>query len=68
MKNDISAHVKANKNNKKLKIWWLYLTNFEKMYVQNFKYNIKEACIFRLILVSILSISIFFVESRGMVA
>ena len=26
----ISADIKANKNNNKLKIWWLYLTNFYK--------------------------------------
>ena len=25
-----SVDVKANKNNKKSKIWWLYLTNFIK--------------------------------------
>ena len=30
----ISADVKANKNNKKQKIWWLYLINFCKTYLQ----------------------------------
>ena len=33
--------VKANKNNKKKKIWWLYLTNFYKKYLQNLKYGVK---------------------------
>ena len=55
----ISAAVKANKNNKKQKIWQLYyLTNFYKVYVQNLKYNIKGACIFHFIFVGILSILI----------
>ena len=54
----ISADVKANKNNKKYKIWWLYLTNFYKMCHQNMKYNIKGVCIFHLILVNILSMLI----------
>ena len=62
MKNDISADEEANKNNKK---WWLYLTNFYKMYVQNLKYNIKGACIFYLILVDILFILILSVKNRG---
>ena len=31
----ISADVKANKNNKKQKIWGVYLTSFYKMYVQS---------------------------------
>ena len=35
----ISADVKANQNNKKQKIWWLYLTNFFKMYLQNLNYK-----------------------------
>ena len=29
----LSPNVKANKNNKKWKIWWLYLTNFYKTYI-----------------------------------
>ena len=62
MKNDISADEEANKNNQK---WWLYLTNFYKMYVQNLKYNIKGACIFYLILVDILFILILSVKNRG---
>ena len=62
MKNDISADEEANKNNKK---WWLYLTNFYKMCVQNLKYNIKGACIFYLILVDILFILILSVKNRG---
>ena len=62
MKNDISADVEANKNSKK---WWLYLTNFYKMYVQNLKYNIKGACIFHLILAGILSILILSVKNKG---
>ena len=33
----ISTDVKANKNNKKYKVCWLYLTNFFKMYLQNLK-------------------------------
>ena len=53
VKNDISADIKASKNNKKQKTWWLYLTNFYKMYVQNLKSNIKGACILHLILVGI---------------
>ena len=43
----------------------LYLTSFYKMYVQNLKYNIKEACMFHLILVGILSILILSVKNRG---
>ena len=46
---------------RKEKLWWkslsykgLYLTSFYKMYIQNFKYNIKGACIFLLILVDTL--------------
>ena len=38
----IPADVKDNKNKKKLKIWWLYLTNFYKKYLQNLKYNVKS--------------------------
>ena len=38
----IPADVKDNKNKKKLKIWWLYLTNFYKKYLQNLKYNVKR--------------------------
>ena len=34
----------------------VYLTNFFKKYLQNLKYNVKRACVFRLILVGILSI------------
>ena len=29
----ISADVKPNQNNKKEKVWWLYLTNFYKKYL-----------------------------------
>ena len=36
----ISADAKANKN-KQYKIWWLYLTNIYKKYLQNLKYNKK---------------------------
>ena len=35
------------------------------MFNQNMKYNIKEACIFHLILVGILSILILSVKNRG---
>ena len=61
----ISADVKANKNNNKQKIWWLYLTNFYKRYLQNLKYNVKRVCILRLILFGILSILILSVKYRG---
>ena len=53
----ISADVKTNKNNKKKKIWWLYLTHFYKTYLQNLKQ----------ILVGILSILILSVKNRGKV-
>ena len=43
----------------------LYLTSFYKMYVQKLKYNIKEACMFFLILVGILSILILSIKNRG---
>ena len=38
----ISADVKANKNNKKQKIWGLYLTIFYKKYLQNLKWTIPQ--------------------------
>ena len=38
----IPADVKDNKNKKRLKIWWLYITNFYKKYLQNLKYNVKS--------------------------
>ena len=38
----ISANVKDNKTTKNKKIWWLYLTNFYKKYLQNLKYNVKN--------------------------
>ena len=63
----ISADAKANKNNNKQKIWWLYLTNFYKRYLQNLKYNVKRVCILRLILFGILSILILSVKYRGWV-
>ena len=49
---------------KKEKIWWLYLRNFYKRYLQNLKYNVKRARIFQLILVGILSILILSVKNR----
>ena len=58
--------VKANKNNKKWNILWLYLTNFYKKYLQNLKYNAKKACIFHLILVCVLSILILSIKNRGL--
>ena len=69
----ISADVKANKNNKKIKdlalsykilkdvkIW-----NTSLKYLQNLKYNMKGASIFHLILVGILSVLILSVKSMG---
>ena len=62
----IPADVKANKNKKKYKIWWLlYLTNFHKKYLQNLKYNVEKAFIFHLILVGVLSILILSIKNRG---
>ena len=61
----ISANVKPNKNNKKWKIWWLYLTHFYKKHLQNLKYNVKRAYIFHLNLVGILSILILSIKNMG---
>ena len=61
----ISAGVKANKNNKKKKIWWLYFTISCKEYFQNMKYNVKGTCIFQFILVGVLPILILSVKNRG---
>ena len=58
----VPADVKANKNKR---IWWLYLTNFYKRYLQNLKYIVKKVCIFHLILVGILSILPLSVKNRG---
>ena len=62
----ISADVKANKNKKDKKdLLALYLTNFYEKYLQNLKHNVTRACIFHLILVGVLSISIFYIKNRG---
>ena len=58
----IPADVKANKNKR---IWWLYLTNFYKKYLQNLKYIVKKVFIFHLILVGILSILPLSIKNRG---
>ena len=42
----VTADIKASKNNKKYKIWWLYLTNFYKKFLQNLKYNLKKHIFF----------------------
>ena len=63
----ILADVKANKNNKKQRIWQLYLTNFYKKYdIFKFSY-VKRACTFHLISACILSILILTVKNRGWV-
>ena len=54
--------IPANKNKK---IWWLYLPNFHKKYLQNLKYSVKKVCIFHLILVGILSILSLSIKNRG---
>ena len=55
--------IPANKNKN---IWWLYLTNFHKKYLQNLKCNnVKKVCIFHLILVGILSILPLSIKNRG---
>ena len=61
----IPADVKANKNQKKWKIWWLYLANFYKKYLQDLKCSVKKVCTFHLILAGIQSILISSVKSRG---
>ena len=48
-----------------IKNWWLYLMNFYRNYLENLKYNVKEACIFHLILVGIPSSSILSIKKRG---
>ena len=42
----ISVDVKADKNNKKQKMWWLYFTIFYKKYFQNLKWNVKRHVFF----------------------
>ena len=43
----------------------VYLINFYKKYLQNVKYNVKRACIFHLIFVSVLSNVILSGKNRG---
>ena len=43
----------------------MYLTNYYKMYLQNFKYNVQRAFIFHLILDGISSILILAVKNKG---
>ena len=46
-------------------IWWLYLANFYKKYLQDLKHSVKKVCTFHLILAGIQSILISSVKSRG---
>ena len=42
----ISADVKANKNKKNQKIWWLYISNVYKKHLRNLKCNVKGNAFF----------------------
>ena len=61
----ISAEVKAKKTTRNKRSGGCILKIFlRNIYLQNFKYNVKRACIFHLILVGILSILILSVKNR----
>ena len=55
---DVKARIKQEIND-----MVAHLTNFNKKYLQNLKYNVKRGCIFHLILVVILLILILSVKN-----
>ena len=58
MSADVKARIKQEIND-----MVAHLTNFNKKYLQNLKYNVKKGCIFHLILVVILLILILSVKN-----
>ena len=58
MSADVKARIKQEIND-----MVAHLTNFNKKYLQNLKYNVKRGCIFHLILVVILLILILSVKN-----
>ena len=54
----MSADVKVSIRQQEIKDQVVHLTIFYKSYLQNLKYKVKSGCIFHLILVGILSISV----------
>ena len=61
----MSADVKVSIRQQEMKDLVVHLTIFYKSYLQNLKYNVKSGCIFHLILVGILSISLLPIKNRG---
>ena len=57
----MSADVKVSIRQQEIKDLVVHLTIIYKSYLQNLKYNVKSGCIFHLILVGILSISILYI-------
>ena len=61
----MSADVKANIKQQKIKDLVNYLTILCKNYLQNLKHNVNRGCIFHLILVGIPSTLILSIKNRG---
>ena len=61
----MSADVKANIKQQKIKDLVNYLTILCKNYLQNLKYNVNRGCIFHLILVGIPSTLILSIKNKG---
>ena len=61
----MSADVKVSIRQQETKDLVVHLTIFYKSYLQNLKYNVKSGCIFHLILVGILSISLLSIKNKG---
>ena len=57
----MSADVKVSIRQQEIKGRVIHLTIIYKSYLQNLKYNVKSGCIFHLILVGFLSISILYI-------
>ena len=65
VKKMMSADVKANIKQQKIKDVVAYRTILCKNYLQNLKYNVNRGCIFHLILVGIPSTLILSIKIRG---
>ena len=63
----MSADVKVSIRQQEIKDQVVHLTIFYKSYLQNLKYKVKSGCIFHLILVGILSISVLSIRPQSIV-
>ena len=61
----MSADVKVSIRQQEIKDQVVHLTIFYKSYLQNLKYKVKSGCIFHLILVGILSISVLSIRPQS---